>query len=114
MNSDNQTTEQPLIPRDRWITGKWVSGMGDKPYDDPEHTHERREYIVHLHSPRFAARVVNKEYGQIEAYEAPCDVTTPSVFEGDGIVICEVIWFDKPMPDQIMPLLKEVAEAANA
>jgi hypothetical protein len=96
-------------PRDEWVLGDGVSADG-----------HRREYIVHLATPRFVARVVMcDDDGLPMPDEEPADVLSGTVYVADAsdfdnqTILCEIEWIDEVSPGQITQLLEAAADAID-
>ena len=91
-------------PRDEWVIGDTVGRDG-----------RRREYIVHLQPPRFAARIVAvDEAGDPEPGEEPADVLSGGVYSSGDYLLCEIDWIDRPSPGEVTQLLEAAADAVDA
>ncbi len=91
-------------PRDEWVVGDGVSQDG-----------RRREYVIHLAPPRFAARVVALDVnGLPEPDEGPADALSGVVYSSAGYLLCEIDWIDQPDPGQVTHLLEAAADAVDA
>lgn len=91
-------------PRDEWVVGDGVSRDGKK-----------REYVIHLAPPRFAARVVaTDDDGLPEHEEQPADVLSGVVYSSGDYLLCEIDWIDEADPGQITHLLEAAADAVDA
>lgn len=100
-------TEIAPWPRDEWVIGDGVTADG-----------RRREYIVHLAPPRFAARIVEiDECGQPAPKEEPADILSGVVYVAEhmvgehGTLLCEIDWIDEVHPGQIVTLMEAAANA---
>lgn len=91
-------------PRDEWVVGDGVTADGT-----------RREYIIHLAPPRFAARIVAlDDDGNPDHHETPVDVITGSAYQIDvDTMLCEVDWIDQPRPGEIAALFEAAAAAID-
>ena len=91
-------------PRDEWVVGDGVTADGT-----------RREYIIHLAPPRFAARIVAlDDDGNPDHHETPVDVITGSAYQIDvDTMLCEVDWLDQPRPGEIAALFEAAAAAID-
>lgn len=89
-------------PRDEWLVGDALGGDG-----------QRREYVMHLHPPRFVARVVAiDEDGDPEADELPADIVSGVVYQADQeTVLCEIDWIDDVPPGERVKWLDAAADA---
>lgn len=98
------------FPRDEWAIGDGASdAIGDALRPD-----RRREYIVHLAPPRFAARIVSvDDDGRPTADEIPADVVSGIVYASDEMVLCEIAWFDRPDPGQVTQLMEAACDAID-
>ncbi len=91
-------------PRDEWLIGDADGGDG-----------KRREYIYHMQTPRFIARVVAAgDDGEPEAGESPCDVVSGTVYTSLGFILCEIDWIDQPQPGEVVALLEAACDAIDA
>lgn len=73
-------------PRDEWMIGDALGADG-----------RRREYIAHLQSPRFVARIVAcDDDGAPEPTEEPADILSGVVYASAEMVLCEISWIDPP------------------
>ncbi len=88
-------------PRDEWIVGDALGRDG-----------RRREYVVHLAPPRFAARIVAcGEDGTPLPDEQPADALSGAVYSADPeTVLCEIDWIDAPDPGEVAQLLEAAAD----
>ena len=89
-------------PRDEWLIGDTAGGDG-----------RRREYIAHLQTPRFIARVVvtDPATGLPIPTEDPADVVSGTVYAvDDETVLCELAWTDRCAPGEVVKWLEAAAE----
>lgn len=91
-------------PRDEWLVGDAVGEDG-----------HRREYVMHLHPPRFVARVVAIDPdGDPETDEQPADVVSGTVYQADQeTVLCEIDWIDDVSPGERVKWLDAAADAVE-
>jgi hypothetical protein len=91
-------------PRDEWIIGDAVQAHG-----------RRREYIIHMMPPRFAARIVEVQDDETpRPDELPADVNSGTVYTFNDCVLCEISWFDEPSPGAIAALMEAACDAIDA
>lgn len=92
-------------PRDEWLIGEALGEDG-----------KRREYVAHLRTPRFIARIVSCDPdGSPEPDERPADVLDGIVYSIDeGTVLCEFAWIDAPDPGEVTALMEGAANAIEA
>ena len=82
--------------QETWRREEWIVGDGSQQANG-----RRREYILHLLTPRFRCRVVevDPDTGLPQPHEHPADVITGVTYSvDDNTVLAEFEWFD-PCPD---------------
>jgi hypothetical protein len=74
-----------------------------------------REYIYHMVSPRFVARVVAvDDDGLPEPEEEPADILSGIVYAAnDETMLCEIEWIDDVDPGAVTHLLEAEADAID-
>ena len=89
------------LPRPIPIRDRWIVGEGD----------EGRVYVLHTQDPRFLARVVEIDGAVAESESAADRIGGDAYDHGDGLMLCEIQWFDgRPTDEVARTLLGEAAE----
>ena len=86
----------PELPDDAWIVGRSAEDPG-------------RRYVVHLHPPRFVARIANGSASSRTA--AGCRGRSWRI--DDDRVLDEVVWIDPPPGNDVDRLMTRAVEAAR-
>jgi hypothetical protein len=84
------------LPDDAWIIGNGA-------------TEPARRYVVHLHPPRFVARIANGQESKVRARGHH----RQSGRIGDATVVDDVVWIDPPPKERVDRLLRQAAEVAR-
>ena len=89
-------------PRDEWVLGDIRTENGG-----------RREYIVHLQYPRFAARIVTcDENGAAVEKDQPADLVSGVVYQiSPEECFCEIDWINPVKPGEVVKWLEAAADA---
>ena len=89
-------------PRDEWVLGNIRTENG-----------KRREYIVHLQYPRFAARIVTcDEDGEVGEKDRPADLLSGVVYQiSSEEYFCEIDWINPVKLGETVKWLEAAAEA---
>jgi len=87
--------ETRLTCRDEWLVAEGRDG---------------RRYVIHAAAPEFIARLVHvDDAGDPEPDEAEADILTGVVYSNDDLLLCEVVWRDRPPRGMELASLFEAA-----